>query len=151
LHQHRRQPHVLQGGHVREQAGLRPATFSRFLAQVAADGIFGTKTTAATLEFQRCWLTRHRCGSTLNYVVGDHPPAPEGDWVAVAEAEPGARSPARAGLPAEGETFAELAAGFGVGRTAAWRHVDEVVVLLAARAPKLRAAGREAKGQVMPT
>ena len=34
----------------------------------------------------------------------------------------------------KGETFAELAAGFGVGRTTAWRYVDEVVALLADRA-----------------
>jgi hypothetical protein len=45
----------------------------------------------------------------------------------------------------KGETFADLAAGFGVGRTTAWRYVDEVVALLAARAPKLRAVVREAK------
>jgi Helix-turn-helix of DDE superfamily endonuclease len=45
----------------------------------------------------------------------------------------------------KGETFAELAAGFGVGRTTAWRYVGETVALLAARAPKLRQAVREAK------
>ena len=45
----------------------------------------------------------------------------------------------------KGETFAELAAGFGVGTTTAWRYVSEVVELLAARAPKLRKAVREAK------
>src|SRR5437588_12893897 len=39
----------------------------------------------------------------------------------------------------KGETFAQLAAGFGIGRTTAWRYVDETVELLAARAPKLRA------------
>jgi hypothetical protein len=44
----------------------------------------------------------------------------------------------------KGETFAELAAGFGVGTTTAWRYVDEVVELLAARAPKLRRAVRGA-------
>lgn len=43
------------------------------------------------------------------------------------------------------ETFAELAAGFGIGRTTAWRYVNEVVELLAARAPKLRQAVRDAK------
>jgi Helix-turn-helix of DDE superfamily endonuclease len=32
----------------------------------------------------------------------------------------------------EGETFAELAAGFGVGTTTAWRYVNETVELLAA-------------------
>jgi DDE superfamily endonuclease/Helix-turn-helix of DDE superfamily endonuclease len=45
----------------------------------------------------------------------------------------------------KGETFAQLAAGFGVGRTTAWRYVSETVELLAARAPKLRAAVRDAK------
>jgi hypothetical protein len=45
----------------------------------------------------------------------------------------------------KGETFAELAAGFGVGTTTAWRYVNETVDLLAARAPKLRHAIRHAK------
>ena len=44
----------------------------------------------------------------------------------------------------KGETFAELAAGFGVGTTTAWRYVEEVITLLAARAPKLRKAARDA-------
>ena len=45
----------------------------------------------------------------------------------------------------KGETFAELAAGFGIGTTTAWRYVNETVSLLAARAPKLRTAVRDAK------
>ena len=45
----------------------------------------------------------------------------------------------------KGETFAELAAGFAVGTTTAWRYVEEIVALLAARAPKLRKAIRDAK------
>jgi hypothetical protein len=45
----------------------------------------------------------------------------------------------------KGETFAELAAGFEVGTTTAWRYVSETVALLAARAPKLRTAVRDAK------
>ena len=45
----------------------------------------------------------------------------------------------------KGETFAELAAGFGVGTATAWRYVNETVALLAARAPKLRRAVRDAK------
>ena len=45
----------------------------------------------------------------------------------------------------KGETFADLAAGSGVGRTTAWRYVQETVALLAARAPKLRRAVRDAK------
>jgi hypothetical protein len=45
----------------------------------------------------------------------------------------------------KGETFAELAAGFGVGTTTAWRYAEETTALLAARAPKLRQAVRHAK------
>jgi hypothetical protein len=33
----------------------------------------------------------------------------------------------------KGETFAELAAGFGIGTATAWRYVSETVALLAAR------------------
>jgi len=40
----------------------------------------------------------------------------------------------------KGETFAELAAGFGGGTATAWRYVTETVGLLAARSPKLRKA-----------
>jgi hypothetical protein len=45
----------------------------------------------------------------------------------------------------KGQTFAELAAGFGVGTTTAWRYAEEAVALLAARAPKPRKAVRDAK------
>jgi hypothetical protein len=45
----------------------------------------------------------------------------------------------------KGETFAHLAARFGVGTATAWRYVDETVVLLAARAPKLRQVVRAAR------
>jgi hypothetical protein len=45
----------------------------------------------------------------------------------------------------KGEAFAELAAGFAVGTTTAWRYVEETVALLAARAPKLRTAIRDAQ------
>ena len=45
----------------------------------------------------------------------------------------------------KGETFAEVAAGFEVGTATAWRYVNETVALLAARAPKLRKAVRDAK------
>src|SRR5690606_14750193 len=44
----------------------------------------------------------------------------------------------------KGETYTDLAAGFGVSTTTAWRYVEETVKLLAARAPKLRAALRRA-------
>jgi hypothetical protein len=45
----------------------------------------------------------------------------------------------------KGETFAELAAGFGIGTATAWRYVAETVALLAAHAPKLRQALRDAR------
>jgi hypothetical protein len=45
----------------------------------------------------------------------------------------------------KGETFAELAAGFEVGVSTAWRYVNETVALLAGRAPTLRTAVRDAK------
>ena len=45
----------------------------------------------------------------------------------------------------KGETFAALAAGFGVGTATAWRYVHEAVALLAARAPKLRDGAAAAK------
>ncbi len=45
----------------------------------------------------------------------------------------------------KGETFGELAAGFGIGTATAWRCVTETVALLAARAPKLRRALAKAK------
>ena len=43
------------------------------------------------------------------------------------------------------ETFDELAAGISVGRTTAWRYVNEVVEPPADRAPKLRQAVRDGK------
>ena len=48
----------------------------------------------------------------------------------------------------KGETFAGLAAGFGVSTATAWRYANEAVRLLAARAPKLRAALRAAKAGI---
>ncbi len=44
-----------------------------------------------------------------------------------------------------GETFAELAAGFGISTATAWRYVTETVALLAARSPTLRRALRDAQ------
>ncbi|MEW1842133.1 transposase family protein, partial [Nonomuraea angiospora] len=45
----------------------------------------------------------------------------------------------------KGETYAELAAGFGVSASTAWRYVEETVALLSARSPKLGQALRKAK------
>lgn len=50
----------------------------------------------------------------------------------------------------KGETFAELAAGFGVSTSTAWRYVTESVDLLAARAPKLDTALRKARRDRLP-
>jgi hypothetical protein len=47
--------------------------------------------------------------------------------------------------PRKGETFAELAVGFGVGTATAWRYVTETVALLAARFPMLSRALAHAK------
>jgi hypothetical protein len=45
----------------------------------------------------------------------------------------------------KGETFAGLAAGFGIGTATAWRYVTETVALLAPRSPKLRRAVADAR------
>ena len=45
----------------------------------------------------------------------------------------------------KGETFAELGAGFGVSTTTAWRYINETVMLLSARSPKLERALAKAK------
>ncbi len=63
----------------------------------------------------------------------------------LAEAEPGQQALLVLAYLRKGETFAELAAGFGVGTTTGWRYVHETVALLAARAPGLRGAVRDAK------
>ena len=44
----------------------------------------------------------------------------------------------------KGETFAEIAAGFGVSVATAWRYIQETVKLLAARSPRLGQALRRA-------
>jgi hypothetical protein len=43
------------------------------------------------------------------------------------------------------ETYAGVAAGFGVGAATTWRYAEETIALLAARPPKLRKAVRDAK------
>src|SRR5215469_2271285 len=45
----------------------------------------------------------------------------------------------------KGDTFAGLAAGFGIGTATAWRYVTQTTALLAARAPQLRQALTSAK------
>jgi hypothetical protein len=75
----------------------------------------------------------------------DHPPPPGLDRLALAEAERRRQALLVLVYLRKGETFTELAARFGVGTTTAWRYVNETVALLAARAPKLRKAVRDAK------
>ena len=88
---------------------------------------------------------------TLNYVAGlirRHLRAIGSRW---RKLNPGQEALLVLAYLRKGETFAELAAGFGIGRTTAWRYVDETVELLAARAPKLRGAVRDAKKAGTPT
>ncbi len=83
--------------------------------------------------------------NTLNYVAGiirRHLKSAGSRW---RKLNPGQQALLVLTYLRKGETFAELAAGFGGGRTTAWRYVNEVVALLAVRAPKLRKAVRDAK------
>ena len=82
---------------------------------------------------------------TLTYTAGVDPPPPGPDRLVLAQVHLWPAGAAGAGLLRKGETFAELAAGFGIGTTTAWRYVTETVGLLAARSPKLRTALRDAK------
>ncbi|MFF5264317.1 transposase family protein [Actinomadura viridis] len=50
----------------------------------------------------------------------------------------------------KGETFAELAAGFAVSTSTAWRYVNEAVDALAARSPKLDSVLRRARTDRLP-
>jgi len=82
---------------------------------------------------------------TLNYVAGivrRHRKSIGSRW---RKLSPGQEALLVLACLRKGETLAELAAGFEVGRTTAWRYVNEVAALLAARAPKLRHAVRDAK------
>ena len=87
-------------------------------------------------------MPRCRCPrKTLNYTAGvirRHLKAIGSRW---RKLNPGQQALLVLAYLRKGETFAELAAGFGIGRTTAWRYVNETVELLAARAPKLRAGG----------
>jgi hypothetical protein len=81
---------------------------------------------------------------TLRYLAGiirRHRSAARSRW---RKANPGKQALLVLVYLRKGETFAELGAGFGVGTTTAWRYANETVALLAARAPKLRTAVRDA-------
>ena len=82
---------------------------------------------------------------TLNYTAGiirRHRVAIGSPW---RKLSPGQQALLVLACLRKGETFALLAAGFGVSTTTAWRYVNETADLLAARAPKLRKAIRDAK------
>jgi hypothetical protein len=82
---------------------------------------------------------------TLNYAAGiirRHRAAIGSRW---RKLNPGQQALLVLAYLRKGETFADLAAGSAVGTTTAWRYVEETTALLAARAPKLRRAVREAK------
>jgi hypothetical protein len=51
----------------------------------------------------------------------------------------------------KGETFADLAGGFGIGTATAWRYVSQTMALLAARAPNSAARCGTRRKQVTPT
>jgi hypothetical protein len=62
----------------------------------------------------------------------------------VAPVERRPTGPACSRPPPQGHPYAQLAAGFGIGTTTAYRYITEVVDLLAALAPTLEQAVREA-------
>jgi hypothetical protein len=81
----------------------------------------------------------------LTCVADSSAGAATGSGHAGASSVPAARALLVLACLRKGETFAELAAGFGVGTATAWRYVSETVALLAARSPKLRRAVADAK------
>ena len=91
--------------------------------------------------FYRAWLPLSR--QTLNFaagIIGRHRISIGSLW---RKLNPGQQALLVLVYLCKGETFASLAAGFGVGTATAWRYVEETVALLAARAPRLRKAARE--------
>jgi hypothetical protein len=84
---------------------------------------------------------------TLDLRVRPGPRPPQAARIGVAQGQPRTAGNAGAGVPEQGRPFAEVGAGFAVSTTTCWRYVNEVVELLAGRAPKLRDALRKAKRQ----
>ncbi|MER6505975.1 transposase family protein [Nonomuraea sp. NPDC001636] len=83
--------------------------------------------------------------STLNYVAGvirRHRKAIKSAWRLL---NPGQQALLVLVHLREGETFTELGAGFGVSTATAWRYVEETVMLLSARSPKIGQALRKAR------
>src|SRR5215469_12532326 len=63
-----------------------------------------------------------------------HPTPPHGDRAGLAQLNPGRQALLVLACLRKGDTFAELAAGFGIGTATAWRYVTQTTALLAARA-----------------
>ncbi len=82
---------------------------------------------------------------TLNYVAGIVPAPSPGDQVTVAAAEPRPVGSPAAGAPAQRRDVRRGHRGLGVSVATARRYVEEIVALLSARSPKLRAALRKAR------
>lgn len=83
--------------------------------------------------------------STLNYVAGvirRHRKVIRSAWRLL---NPGQQALLVLVHLRKGETFTELGAGFGVSTATAWRYVEETVMLLSARSPKLGQALRKAR------
>ncbi|MFC3984691.1 transposase family protein [Streptosporangium jomthongense] len=83
--------------------------------------------------------------STLNYVAGlirRRRKAIGSTWRLL---NPGRQALLVLVYPRKDETFTEIGAGFGGSATTAWRYVEETVMLLSARSPKLTPALRKAK------
>jgi Helix-turn-helix of DDE superfamily endonuclease len=78
---------------------------------------------------------------TLTFTARGDPPLPQADRLCLAQAQPGRQALLVPAYRRRGETFDELAAGFGVGTATAWRYVTETVSLLAARSPEGQCAG----------
>ena len=82
---------------------------------------------------------------TLNFTAGlirAHRRAIRSRWRAI---EPGQQALLTLAYLHQGHTYEQLAPGFGISRATAARRVNEVIELLAAQAPKLRAGLRRAK------
>ncbi len=83
--------------------------------------------------------------STLNYVAGLIRRRRKAIGSAWRLLNPGQQALLVLAYLRKDETFAEISAGFGVSATTAWRYVEETVMLLSARSPKLAQALRKAK------
>jgi hypothetical protein len=82
--------------------------------------------------------------STLNYVAGlirRHRKSIKSSWRLL---NPGQQALLVLVYLRKDETFTEISAGFAVSASTAWRYVEETVMLLSARSPKLTQALRKA-------